>query len=82
MKWLFLPVFLFSFYYPLDFKFQFIHNCMQNSSLNQKYEYCECVYNKLTSRFSYYYFRYNASSPEVLNFLVKSSKECIKEVSK
>ena len=68
----------FAFYYPLSFKFKFIHDCMQNSNLqNHKYKYCECVYNKITNRFSYRYFSYNSVSPEVLNFIKKASKECL-----
>ncbi|AZV46179.1 hypothetical protein C3L23_02500 [Nautilia sp. PV-1] len=74
---LFLPLFAFSFYYPLNFKFQFIHNCMQTSSLPNKYQYCECVYNKITNRFTYQFFSYNTASPEVLNFIRKASKECL-----
>jgi len=78
---LFLPLFAFSFYYPLDFKFKFIHDCMQNSNLqNHKYDYCECVYDKITERFTYHYFSYNSASPEVLNFIRKASKECLKQV--
>jgi len=76
----FFPLFLLSYYYPLSFKFQFIHNCMENSSLNNKYEYCECVYNKLTNRFTYQYFLYNSTSPEILNFIKKASIDCLQKI--
>jgi len=73
-----IPLFAFSFYYPINFKFKFIHNCMQNSNLqNHKYEYCECVYNKITERFTYQYFTFNSATPEVLNFIKKASHECL-----
>lgn len=75
---LFSPVFLFSFYYPLEIRFQFMHDCIQNSSLPNKYEYCECIYNKLTNRFTYQYFVWDSSSPKIIAFIKKASKECLK----
>jgi len=82
MKKLFIlfPLFAFSFYYPLNYKFKFIHSCMQNSSLIKKKTYCECVYDKITSRFTYRYFSNESSSKEVLDFLKKSSKECLQKL--
>jgi hypothetical protein len=73
-----IPLFAFSFYYPVNFKFKFIHDCMQNSNLQtKKQQYCECVYSKITNRFTYQFFSYNPASPEVLNFIRKASKECL-----
>jgi len=74
----FFPFLLFSYYYPLEFKFRFIHNCMENSSIPNKYQYCQCVLKKLENRFKYQYFLWNSTSMEVLNFIKKASRECLK----
>ncbi len=76
-KLIFLPLFAFAFYYPIDFEFKFIYKCMENSNLPNKYEYCKCVLKKLENKFTYQYFLYSSTSPEVLNFLKKASKECL-----
>jgi len=53
---------------------------MENSNLKNKYEYCECVYNKITNQFTYNYFLYNSASQEVLMFIKKASRECFYKV--
>jgi len=73
----FIPFVLFSFEYPIEYKFQFMHSCMQNSSLTNKYQYCECVYNKIKNTFPYIYFASHSSDKDVLNSLVLFSKECL-----
>jgi hypothetical protein len=75
---IFLPLFLFSYYYPYEFQFKFIHACMQNSHLSNKYEYCRCVFEKIKTRYPYNYFIWHETDTDVLNFIAKASKECIK----
>jgi hypothetical protein len=52
---------------------------MQNYTLPNKYEYCRCVLKKIENRFTYEFFVYNSTSKEVLNFILKASRECNKQ---
>ena len=79
---IFLPLFLFSYYYPLNYQFVFMRKCMQNSSLANKYQYCECVFNKIKDTYSYDYFIWHSTDLQVLNSLKKFSKECLKLIKK
>ena len=54
-----------------------MHSCMQNSSLTDKYGYCECVYNKIKETFPYSYFIYHSGDKEVLNSIALFSKYCL-----
>jgi len=73
----FIPLFLFSYYYPLNYEFVFIRNCMQNSSLPNKYRYCECVFEKLKETYPYDYLEFHSTAPDVINFIKNASKECL-----
>ncbi|WP_024790908.1 MULTISPECIES: hypothetical protein [unclassified Lebetimonas] len=73
----FLPLFLFSYNYPFDYQFKFIHSCMQNSSLPNKYKYCRCVFEKIKSAYPYNYFIWHKTDNDVLKFIAKASKECL-----
>ncbi len=75
----FIPLFLFSFEYPLEYKFQFMHSCMQNSSLPNKYQYCNCMFNKIKETFPYIYFANHSADKDVLNSLVFFSRECLQK---
>ncbi|GAX87208.1 conserved hypothetical protein [Lebetimonas natsushimae] len=77
------PLFLFSYYYPFDYQFKFIHACEQSSSLPDKYNYCKCVFEKIKARYPYNFFIWHQKDKDVLNFIAKVSKECLnkKEVS-
>ena len=78
-KLLFLfPLLLSAYFYPFDYKFVFMRNCMQNSTLPNKYEYCACVFNKIKETYPYDYFAYHAGDKEVLINIAKFSKECLK----
>jgi len=55
---------------------------MQNSSLANKYQYCECVFNKIKDTYSYDYFIWHSTDLQVLNSLKKFSKECLKLIKK
>jgi len=80
MKFLiFLPLFLFSYYYPLNYEFVFMRNCMQNSSLPNKYQYCKCVFDKIKESYPYNYFGWHTTDPKILNSIKKFSKECINQ---
>jgi hypothetical protein len=73
------PLFLFSYYYPFEYQFKFIHACEQNSPLPNKYEYCRCVFQKIKNKYPYEYFLWHQTDPDVLNFVAKVSRECIKK---
>jgi len=75
---LFLPFILSAYYYPLDYQFVFMHNCMQNSNLPNKYKYCRCVFEKIKETYPYNYFIYHSNDREVLQTIAKFSRECIK----
>ena len=75
---LFLPFTLFAYFYPLNYEFVFMRNCMQNSPLPNKYEYCKCVFNKIKENYPYDYFSYHSSDKEVLETIAKFSRECLK----
>jgi len=76
---IFFPLFLFSYYYPFNYKFVFIHNCMQNSSLPNKYEYCQCVFDKIKATYPYNYFSLHSSDKDILNKIAIFSKECLQK---
>ncbi len=73
----FFPLFLFAYFYPLNYKFVFMRNCMQNSSLNNKYKYCNCVFEKIKETYPYDYFIYHSSDADVLSKIAVFSKECL-----
>jgi len=75
---IFFPLFLFSYYYPFNYQFTFIHNCMLNSPIKNKYNYCRCVYEKIKTTYPYNYFIYHQLDRDVLNKIVLFSKECLK----
>jgi len=75
---IFLPFFLFSYYYPLNYEFVFMRNCMQNSSLPNKYQYCKCVFDKIKETYSYNYFIYHSTDNKILFSIKRFSKECLK----
>ena len=74
---LFFPFILSAYYYPLNYQFVFMRNCMQNSSLPNKYEYCRCVFNKIKKTYPYDYFEFHSSNPNVLSKIAIFSKECL-----
>jgi len=77
MFFIFLPLFLFAYYYPVNYQFVFINNCMRNSSFKDKYEYCKCVFDKIKENYPYDYFAYHQTDKEILNKIAIFSKECI-----
>ena len=72
----FFPFILSAYFYPFKYQFVFIHSCMENSNLPNKYEYCRCVYDKIKETYPYDYFIWNSTSPDVLKKIVEFSKEC------
>ncbi len=76
---LFLPFILLGYNYPINYKFNFIHKCMQNSSIKNNYKYCKCVFNKIKKTFPYNYFIYHSSDKQVLEKIAIFSKECLKK---
>ncbi len=76
-KLLLFPSLLLAYFYPINYEFVFIRNCMQNSSLPNKYKYCKCVFNKIKETYPYDYFAYHASDEKVLSKIATFSKECL-----
>ncbi len=74
----FFPFILSAYFYPIKYEFVFMHNCMQSSSLPNKYKYCKCVFEKIKETYPYNYFAYHADDKKVLEKIVEFSKECIK----
>ena len=73
----FFPFILSAYYYPLNYQFVFMRNCMQNSSLTNKYEYCKCVFEKIKETYPYDYFAFHSSDTDVLSKIAIFSKECL-----
>jgi len=50
---------------------------MQNSSLPNKYQYCQCVFDKIKATYPYNYFIFHSTDKNVLNQIALFSKECL-----
>jgi len=74
----FFPFILSAYYYPLNYQFVFMHNCIQNSPLPNKYKYCMCVFEKIKETYPYQYFSIHSSDKKILDKISQFSKECLK----